>query len=146
MYVPPQVLGCVRGSCCEGNCHLDLTGRTRVVHVLNLNCVKNAVRRKGRIADCAILWKEREIFAVVELKGGATSVTIDIVVQQIQAGIRIVDQLSSDQHVADFYPVLMYRGRDPTRALRSRLVELRGQKRRIIPLKCGSRLSSIRGL
>ena len=32
------------------------------------------------------------------------------------------------------------RGRDPTRALRSRLVELRGQKRRIIPLKCGSRL------
>ena len=114
--------------------------------MLNLNCVRNVIRTRGRIADCALLWKEREIFAIVELKGGETSVTVDIVVQQIQAGIGIMDRLSSDQHVSDFYPILMYRGRDPTRALWSRLVEFRGQRRRIIPMKCGSRISSIRGL
>ena len=146
MYVPPQALGCVRGLCCEGNCHIDLTGRATAVHVLNLDCVRKTVRGRGRIADCALLWKEKEIFAVVELKGGETSVTVDIVVQQIQAGIHMMDQLSSDQHVTDFYPILMYRGRNPTRALRRKLVEFRGQKRRIIPLKCGSLLRGIRGL
>ena len=146
MYVPPQVIGCIHDKCCEGRCHIDLIGRIRSIHVLNLNCVRNVIHARGRIADCALLWKEREIFAIVELKGGETSVTVDIVVQQIQTGIRIMDRLSSDQHVSDFYPILMYRGRDPTRALRSRLVEFRGQRRRIIPMKCGSRISNIRGL
>ena len=117
VYVPPQALGCICDACCEGRCHIDLTGRTKVVHVLNLNCVKNAARRKGRISDCAILWKGREIFAVVELKGGDTAVKIDIAVQQIQAGVRAMGDLVWDQHVTDFYPILMYRGRDPTRAL-----------------------------
>lgn len=146
MYIPPQALGSVQDRCCEDNCQLDLTGRTKFVNVLNLDCVKRAVRKTGRIADCAILWKEREIFAIVELKGGQTSVTVDRVVQQIQGGIRILDQLSTDQKVTDFFPILMYRGRDPTKALRSRLVVFRGQRRRIIPMKCGARLSSIRGL
>ena len=90
---------------------------TKTVHVLNLNCVKIAVRREGRISDCAILWKGREIFAVVELKGGDTAVKIDIAVQQIQAGVRLVGDLVWDQHVTDFFPILMYRRRDPTRAL-----------------------------
>lgn len=146
MYVPPQALGCICEACCEGACHIDLTGRARVVHVLDLNCVKNAARRKGRISDCAILWKEKEIFAIVELKGGQSATNVNLVVLQIQAGVRMLDNLAKDQHVTDFYPILMYRGRDPTRSLRSRLVEFRGQKRRIIPMECGSRLSSIRGL
>lgn len=146
MYVPPQTLGCVCDLCSEGNCSIDLTGRTRIVQVLNLDCVRTATRSTGRIADCAILWNDREIFSVVELKGGQSALNVGLVVQQIQAGVSMIDRLAEDQHVADFYPILMYRGRDPTRALRSSRIAFRGQIRRIIPMECGSRLSSIRGL
>ena len=57
-----------------------------------------------------------------------------------------MDDLASDQHVTDFYPILMYRGHYPTKALQGKLIEFRGQKRRLIPMACGSRLTSIRGL
>ena len=146
MYVPPQALGCVCDSCSEGNCSIDLTGRARNVRVLNLDCVRAATRSTGRIADCAILWNDREIFAVVELKGGQSGVNVNLVVRQIQAGVSMMERLAEDQHVADFYPILMYRGRDPTKALGSSLIEFRGQRRRIILMECGSRLRSITGL
>ena len=71
---------------------------------------------------------------------------IDRLVKQIQAGVDIIDSLGEDQHFEDFYPILMYRGRDPTKALRGKVVETRGIKRRVIFLKCGARLSEIPGL
>ena len=116
------------------------------MHVLNLDCLSKAVRHKGRISDCAILWKEKELFAVVELKGGQSAIDAKRVVEQIQAGVRLVDNLASDQRIVDFYPILMYGGPDPTRTLRDRIIEFRGQKRHVIPMECGSRLTSIRGL
>lgn len=146
MYVPPQALCCICDSCSEGDCSIDLTGRTNAIHVLNLDCVREATRCTGRIADCAILWRDKALFAIVELKGGQNAVRANIVVQQIQAGVCLIDRLASDQHVADFYPILMYRGPDPTRTLREQLIEFRGQKRHIIPMECGSRLTSFRGL
>ena len=146
MYVPPQALRCIRDSCSEGNCSIDLTGRKKALHVLNLDCLSKVMRHKGRISDCAILWKEKELFAVVELKGGQSAIDAKRVVEQIQAGVRMVDDLAHDQHVADFYPILMYGGPDPTRTLRDRLIEFRGQKRHVIPMECGSLLTGIPGL
>lgn len=125
---------------------MDLTGRAKAVHVLNLDCVRAAVKRTGRIADCAILWKDRGLFAIVELKGGRNAVDASLVAQQIQSGVDVVGSLVNDQHVSDFYPILMYRGPKPSRNLRHRLIEFRGQKRHIILMACGSRLTGIRGL
>ena len=109
---------------------------------MNRDCVKVAVRHAGKIADCAILWKNKDLFAVVELKGGHR-ISASHVAQQIQGGVCLVDKLAGSQQIADFYPVLMYRGPDPTRALRGKLIEFRGLKRSIIPKRCGSRLSDI---
>ena len=145
MYVPPQALNCRCDSCSEGDCSIDLTGMARNVDILNLDCLKNVTRRKGRISDCAILWRERGIFAIVELKGGRDLV-IDRLVEQIQEGVNSIDSLAQDQHLEDFYPILMYKGRDPTTALRGKLVEIRGIKRKVIPLECGARLSAIPGI
>ena len=145
MYVPPQALNCIRDSCSEGRCSIDLTGAAQYVHVLSLDCLRQATRRGGRIADCAILWKERGVFAVVELKGGQNTV-IDRLVEQIQEGVNSIDSLTQDQQLEDFYPILMYRGRDPTTALRGKRVEIRGIKRRVILLECGALLSAIPGL
>lgn len=125
---------------------MDLTGLTSFVHVLDLDCVRAAVRTTGRIADCAILWKDKDLFAVVELKGGQSAVNANLVVQQVQAGVSIMNDLASDQHVADFFPILMHRGHYPRKALQGKLIEFRGQKRRLIPMECGSQLSSITGL
>ena len=116
MYVPPQALDCTCASCSEGNCSIDLAGTINYVHVLNLDCLKSVTHRKGRISDCAILWRERGIFAIVELKGGRQDAVIDRLVKQIQSGLDIIDSLAPDQHLEDFYPILMYRGEDPTTA------------------------------
>lgn len=146
MFIPPELLDCECDSCCEGSCSIDLTGRTQDIYVLDLNCVKIRAQIPGRISDCAILWKNRQIFAVIELKGGHTQTNVKQVVDQIQAGIDAIASLTWDQHLHDFYPILMYRGPDPSRALRGKLVKFRGQKRRIIPRSCGSRLRDIPGI
>ena len=142
MYVPPQSLGCICDSCSAGNCSIDLKGKAKDVHVVNLDCLKNATKTKGQITDCAILGRQRGVFAVVELKGGQ-NIVINKLVEQIQAGVNLMDSLSQDQHVEEFYPILMYRGKDPATALRDKLVEIRGLKRRVIPLECGSLLSKV---
>ena len=121
---------------------MDLTGLTKQVHVLEFNKVKRVLKRPGRISDCAVLWKDKDIFAVIELKGGHTDVTIDKAVEQIQEGLDTIDAITKDQHVADYFPLLLYRGKDPTSALRGKNVEFRGIPRKVIPRECGSRLSA----
>lgn len=145
MYVPPQALKCTCDSCSEGNCRIDLKGKAKDVHVVNLDCLKKATKAKGQIADCAILGKERGMFAIVELKGGQ-NIVIDKLVEQIQAGVDIIDSLSQDQPLEDFYPILMYKGKDPITALRGKLIRVRGIQRKVITSKCGSRLSKVPGL
>ncbi len=113
--------------------------------MVNLDCLRKATKSKGRIADCAILWRGRGVFAIVELKGGQ-NIVIGKLVEQIQEGVNIIDRLAQDERVEDFYPILMYRGKDPTTALRGNLVEIRGLKRKVIPLKCGAPLNAIPGL
>ena len=143
MYVPPQAIQCQCDSCCEGDCSISLIGKAKAIHIVDLDCLKRATKRQGRMSDCAIFWKAKNFFAVVELKGGQTKITIDKAVEQIQAGVDLVDGLTKDQHIADFFPILMYRGPDPTRALGGKLIECRGIKRKVIARKCGEKLSSI---
>ena len=143
MYVPPQALDAVCDSCSEEGCSLDFTGLTQSVKVVNLNRLQNTIRVPGERADCAVLWNEKQIFAIVELKGGQTDVTINKVVRQLQGSVNTLNSLISDQQVHDFYPILMYKGRDPTRSLRGKLIRFRGITRKIIPRECGEKLSSI---
>ena len=143
MYVPPQALSSTRDSCEEGDCHLDLAGVANTVNVICLDSLKKVLKRPGRISDCAILWKNRDIFAIVELKGGQANVNADLVVKQIQQGLDTMDSLMSDQHIADFFPIILYRSKDPTTSLRGRQVRFRGIDRKIILGQCGNRLNKM---
>ena len=69
--------------------------------------------------------------------------TVKKIVHQIQGGLNMLNSITQDQRVHDFYPILMYRGKDPTRSLRGRTVSFRGIKRKIIPRECGAKLSSV---
>ena len=98
------------------------------------------------MADCAILWKQKQIFAIVELKGGQTKAKVKEVVGQIQGGLDAISHFAWDQDIHDFFPILMYRGPDPTFAFEGSGVEFHGQRRRIIIRACASHISSIKGL
>lgn len=144
MYVPPEALSAVCQQCSEGGCSLDLGGLAKSVDLIDLNQLKAKLRVSGSISDCAILWKNKQIFSIVELKGGQAKFPVAKVVEQIQLSLNLMDSIAADQHIHDFYPILMYRGPDPTRALNGKLVTFRGTPRRIIPRKCGEKLNSIR--
>ena len=146
MFIPPEFVDCECDSCCEGNCSIDLTGRTNDVHILNLNCVRSRGKLSGPIADCVILYKQLGVFAIVELKGGQTKAIVKEVVGQIQGGLDAMTTFAWDQHIKDFFPILMYKGPDPTSAFASSRVKFRGQLRRIIFRPCGSPVSGIKGL
>ena len=120
-----------------------MRGRSKITHVLDLTCLKQRLRRPGNISDCAILWKSRNIFSIVELKGGFSHVGASLVAKQIQAGVDLIAELIWDQHVIDFFPILLYRGRDPTTSLRRELIVFRGQRQRIIIRACGTVLGSV---
>jgi hypothetical protein len=140
MYVPPQAVPCICTSCSESSVTLQLTGIDKNVDVINLDCLKEKTNQAGNIADCAILLKQRDMFAIVELKGGQDR---DKVERQVYGGLNIIDQLTHDQHLQDFFPIFIYKGRDPTTAFRSMRFELRGISRRIIPRRSDSQLVDI---
>ena len=138
-----MVHSCTRSDCAEGNCHLDLTGLAAEVYVIDMNRVKRAIRHKGRICDCGVLWWRSGLIAAIELKGGRNTI-IERLVEQIQGGLDALAVVVEGQPVTSFFPILMFTGkRDPTRSLAGHRAEFRGQKRRIIARRCGTMLSAI---
>ena len=140
MYVPPNALKCVRTACSESGVSLGLSGMAGEVQVINLDCLKQAMHRPGNIADCAILLKSRGMYAVVELKGAQDRSKVEA---QVEAGLSIVNEMTQDQHLEDFFPIFIYTGRDPTAAFRGMRFEIRGVLRRIIPHPSASELLDI---
>ena len=140
MYVPPMAQQCLRTECAESGVSLGLIGMTSKTELINLDCLKRAMRRPGNIADCAVLLQNRDMFAVIELKGAQDRSKVK---SQVEAGLDIVDQMTQDQHLEDFFPIFVYTGRDPTTAFRGMRFEIRGITRRIIPRFTGNELLDI---
>ena len=93
---------CLALSCHEGECECVVESVKSQVHIVNMNCAKNAVNKRGRICDCGILWKTHPQFAVVELKGGTSNLPIKKLVEQLQGGLDLLDKQLADQIVEDF--------------------------------------------
>lgn len=143
MYVPAELEKCRSAGCSEGGCSLDLAGVAGDVEVLSVNCLKGILRHRGRVCDCAVLWKASHRIAAVELKGGQ-SASVKILVEQLQGGLKLLEKVLKGQVVSEFFPVLLYSGKkNPTSALANRRVSFRGQQHRIIVQPCGARLVSI---
>lgn len=142
VYLPPRVAPCRCVSCSEGNCRVDLTGLAAQVEVVKLECVKKLLRLAGRMCDCGIVWKNRRFIAAVELKGGK-NLAVDRAVTQIQRGLHIMESVLSGQTVEDFFPILLFGGRDPTASLGGVRVNFRGSQRLVIARPCGARLATV---
>ena len=108
-----------------------------------MDCLKKARKLKGRICDFALLWKHKPRVTVIEMKGGQV-LKIGQLVEQLQMGLDALDGLLGGQNVGEFVPILLFAGKkNPGKALRSRRVTFRGQKRLVLPAPCGSQLSTI---
>ena len=105
--------------------------------MLSMNCLKRVLRFEGRICDCAVLWKNEGRVAAIELKGGQNA-NIRQLVEQLQGGLNLLDDLIKGQSVSEVMPILLYSGdREIDSALAKRRVTFRGDKRRIIIGPCG---------
>ena len=144
MDVPDKVSRCKCDSCAEGGCELDLTGLASKTDVLDMNCLKQALRRRGRICDCGVIWRSENKLAAVELKGGQ-NLAISKAVEQIQEGLNALDAMLESQSVGSFYPILLYQGHDPTASLANRRVYFRGTPRLVLAHPCGTKLNAIIG-
>jgi hypothetical protein len=117
------------------------------VLVLDMDCVKQAGRRPGRICDCGILWRYEPRIAAVELKGGQAGLSTARLVDQIQQGLYALEKVVDEQPVSEFYPILMYRkgNLNTRRALNQKRyrVRFRNQPRYIIAGICGSKLADL---
>ena len=136
------ILDCKREACVGGNCHADLKGLAGQIVVLDLDCVKMVTKHRGRICDYGVLWKNRNLVAAIELKGG-TNLVINRLVEQLQGGLNALSELVGGQTVEAFYPILLFRGKIPVESLAGKRVKFRGTPRRIIAHPCGTRLSAI---
>lgn len=141
MYVPPQAISCQCDHCCENQCSLDLAGIKSQVAVVELNGVRKITRASGNIADCAIIWKNEDVFAIVELKGG--QIASPKAVDQIQGAVNVMMDLFKKQTVKQLYPILLYNGKDPTNTFANERIDFNHEKRRIILAECGTRLETI---
>jgi hypothetical protein len=139
--LPANASSCICDSCSESGCTLDFTSIARQVHMLSMNCLKRVLRFEGRICDCAVLWKNEGRVAAIELKGGQNA-NVGQLVEQLQGGLNLLDNLTQGQSVSEVMPILLYSGdREIDSALAKRRVTFRGDKRRIIIGPCGSRLA-----
>lgn len=147
LYVEGKYTNCVCSDCEEEGCRLDLTGLADQVQVLDMDCVKRAGRRPGRICDCGVLWKYDALIAAVELKGGHAGLSTARLVEQIQKGLDALQKVVYGQHVSDFYPILLYKtvNLNTRRALNQKRyrVKFRNQPRYIIAGTCGSKLADL---
>ena len=147
MNIPSNLTHCLSTSCNEAGCGCPVSGLKVQVDILDMNCVKATVKKRGRICDCGILWKAQPTFAVVELKGGRAGPKLNQLVEQLQGGLRILEEQLDGQTVEDFYPILLYRSkRDPTAALQNKRVKFRGITHNVIARPCGTDLGNIIGM
>ena len=54
-------------------------------------------------------------------------------------------ELFVKQNVKQLYPIVMYKGKDPTRTFEDKRINFKSEKRRIILARCGTRLDWILG-
>lgn len=146
MNVPSRAQSSVCAACEEGDCHLKLGGLAGSVTLLCFDDLKVAYHHSGNIADCGILWQNKDQIATVELKGGRKDVNVLLVVKQLQGASSLLERVVDGQSVSAFFPVLLYRGvNDPTAAFAGRQITFRNKGYPIIVRTCGSKLAEVIG-
>ena len=146
-YVRRNHPKCITNSCRENKCSLKLDGVSpkslAIIHGTKYQKINNFTEK---LCDRILFYEEHGfILAAVELKGGR-NVRISEAIAQIQNGLRVASDILSNRPVAEWFPLLLYKGRMKpyeTRLLRNKSVKFRGERKNIIKRDCDTQLSTI---
>ena len=146
-YVRRNHPKCITHSCRENKCGLKLDGvnpkSLAIIHGTKYQKINNFTEK---LCDRIVFCEEHGfILAAVELKGGK-NVRMSEAIDQIQNGLIVARDILSNRPVAEWLPLLLYKGRMKpyeTRLLRSKSVEFRGERKNIIKRNCDTQLSTI---
>ena len=133
---------CACACCSDQGCKLLLKGLQSPYVILNLECLRDAERVGGHVCDRGVLLGDDKFtIVVIEFKGGQVH-DLKLAIEQLQNGLHLLEGLV-DKPVQDVYPILVYRGQDPTPALVGRKVSFKSFQRSVTPFVCGSNLANI---
>ena len=144
-----QIAGKV-SSCCHAKhckkegCRVDLRGVPSVRVIVDMDCDALRIPDVQKRCDYLFFGEERDTTCVapIELKRGRFSVSA--VLEQIKGGIGMAESWLPPGVSFRFVPVLVHDGtihREDRKALLSRKVQLRKQKRGVVLIKCGDPLT-----
>ena len=139
---------CHAKRCKKEGCGVDLKGAHPVRVIVDMDCDALRLPDEQKRCDYLFFGEERDMTCVapIELKSGRLSAST--VFEQIEGGVGMADAWLPEGISFRFVPVLVH-GRTihprDRRALLSRKVQLRKQKRGIVLIKCGEPLTKALG-
>ena len=134
---------CRATQCDRDGCRVDLQGAPSVRVIVDMDCDSLRIPTGGRRCDYLFVGEERGTVRVapIELKSGG--VKASVVLEQLAGGVEAADSWLPPGARFLLIPVLAHGKkihRNDLRQLRSRGMELRGQRKKVELVKCGERL------
>ena len=144
--VASRLASCLSKRCNKDGCGLDLTGAPSERVIVDMDCSHPSIPAAGSRCDYVFMGREHSSVCVVpmELKSGGLNAST--VLSQLSGGAKAVDSWLSPMVPCRLVPVLVHgKGlhRRDLKVLRSRKVELRGQRRQVQLIRCGGSLASL---
>jgi hypothetical protein len=134
---------CWQKSCKEGKCGVSLPRRKNLC--INGTSYQANHKYRSPLCDCIVFWQPSgaTLVGAIELKGGA--VHASTVIEQLQGGATIADQLLESGERIRLFPILASRmlNTNEHRILRRTRIKIRGESELIILVKCGQSFEDI---
>ena len=139
---------CRTAHCNKDKCRVDLAGAPQVRVIVDMDCNDLPIPAAEKRCDYLFVGEERNAtwVAPIELKSGRLSVSA--VLDQLEGGARMANRWLPQGATIQFAPVLAHGKtihRTDLNTLRSKKLQLRGQRKGIAVIKCGDRLTKALG-
>ncbi len=135
--------GCQAARCDKEGCRVGLAEAPRVRVIVDMDCGTLPIPDDQKRCDYLFVGEERNVtwVAPIELKSGRLSA--DTVLEQLKGGALAADAWLPEGVSFELAPVLAHGKkirRNNLRVLRSRKIQLRGQRKGTVLIKCGDKL------
>ncbi len=139
---------CRTTHCDKDKCRVDLAGAPVVHVIVDMDCGALPIPAHRKRCDCLFVGEECNTTWVVpiELKSGRLDART--VLKQLEGGARTADSWLPQRISFQLVPLLAHGKpipRNGLKVLRSKTIELRGQKKKTVLIKCGEQLTKALG-
>ena len=134
--------------CNKDRCRIDLAEAPSIRVIVDMDCDALSIPDDWKRCDYLFVGEESNEtwVAPIELKSGRVSVSV--VLEQLEGGIRIANMWLPQGVTLQFAPVLAHGKkihRNDLKTLRAKKLQLRGQRKGIAVIKCGDQLTKALG-